>query len=329
VTTGVRADARILGDLSEAEVILLFTDGASRPYPEVLVGNGDDAAVWQLRPKMAQVATTDGQVEGVHFTLDAPAHAIGRKLLAVNLSDLAAMGAEPRYALIAACLPRDLLVEIARDIGRGAREIAFEHRVHLIGGNVTRSPKGVVLHATLLGEVEPSKIMRRSGLYAGDRLLVSGTLGNARLGLRADVTHAVLKDALFDPVPRVGLGRALSASGLVRAACDVSDGLARDAVRLVEQDRLGAVLDLAALPLSAAAREVTAALGLDPQEIALLGGEDYELLVAVAPEDVEAAKDVARAEGETLTEIGVVSADPGLFSSNKVPLGKSGFEHFG
>lgn len=324
-------DARTIGELTEAEVIALFADPATPAFPEVLVPNGDDAAAWRPRPGMAQVATTDGLVEDVHFRRGAAEpHTLGRKLMAVNLSDLASMGAEPRLALIAVCLPRALPVALARGIGRGIGAAARDHGVHVIGGNVTRSPGPIVLHATLIGEVDPGRVITRGGAQPGDRLLVSGALGHARLALRAREAGrdpGVLSASLDDPQPRVALGRALADTGVVHAMCDVSDGLAQDVVRLLGPSGLGARLAVEALPMSDDARALAADLGLDPREEALVGGEDYELLFTVAPADLERARQAAAQAGTPVTDIGEVTPAKGIVRSDGRPL-SHGFEHF-
>lgn len=322
---------RTLADLSEAEVIALFAGPPAPPPPEVVVPNGDDAAAWLARPGLAQVITTDSLVEGVHFLRTVDPHALGHKLLAVNLSDLAAMGAEPRLALISVCLPHDLSEGYVRALGEGARAQAAAFGVHVIGGNVTRSPGPMVLGATLIGEVSPAQVLRRTGAVPGDRVLVSGALGHAHVALAALLGgHAVpasLAAALHTPTPRVALGRALAARGGVRAACDLSDGLARDLARMVPPP-LGARIDVARLPMSDEARALAEALGLDPLQAALVGGEDYELLLLVPPGSVAAIEACARAEGVPLTDVGEVTATPGLVRSDGAPVGR-GFEHFG
>lgn len=323
--------SRTLAELSEAEVIALFAGPPGLPPPEVVVPNGDDAAAWLARPGQAQVITTDSLVEGVHFLRTTDPHALGHKLLAVNLSDLAAMGAEPRLALISVCLPQELPEDFVRAVGEGARAQAAAHAVHVIGGNVTRSPGPIVLGATLIGEVSPAHVLRRTGAQPGDRVLVSGALGHAHVALAAllggHAMPASVAAALHTPTPRVALGRALAAAGGVRAACDLSDGLARDLARLVPPP-LGARIDVACLPMSAEARALAETLGLDPLQAALVGGEDYELLVLVPPARVAVAEACARAAAVPLTDIGEVTLTAGLVRSDGGPVGR-GFEHFG
>lgn len=323
--------SRTLAELHEAEIIALFAGPPEAPPPEVVVPNGDDAAAWLARPGLAQVITTDSLVEGVHFLRTAEPHAVGHKLLAVNLSDLAAMGAEPRLALISVCLPQDLDEDYVAALGRGARALAAEHGVHVIGGNVTRSPGPIVLGATLIGEVSPAQVLRRTGAELGDRVLVSGVLGHAHVALAAllagHTMPASLAAVLHTPTPRVALGRALAIAGGVRAVCDLSDGLARDLGRMVPPP-LGARIDVARLPMRDEARALAEALGLDPVQAALVGGEDYELLVLAPPAAVPALEARARAVGVPLTDVGEVTATPGLVRSDGGPVGR-GFEHFG
>lgn len=246
------------------------------PRARVPVGPGDDCAV--LAPsKRALCVTTDAVVEDVHFTRAtfSPAD-IGHKALAVNLSDLAAMGAVPRWFVCALALPRDFPPRELSALGRGMAALAKAHRISLVGGNFT-SAREVSVTLTVTGELSHPPLLR-TGARPGDLLYVSGTLGDARLGLQqlqAGVRRGAAVKRQRRPEPRIALGQV--AARFASAGMDVSDGLAQDLGHLCAASRVGVALDLERLPLSPAVRS---ALG---PEGALQGGEDYELLLAVPP----------------------------------------------
>lgn len=330
-------EPKTLGELDEAAVISIFTSGAGAPGPEVLVPNGDDAAAWTVGAGRAVVATTDTLVEGVHFDLSfAPPRLVGRKLIAVNVSDLAAMGAEPRYLLLSLCLPRETPVERARGIATGIRERVAIHGLQLIGGNVTRTRGPLILGATLIGEAEPSRLLLRTASQVGDAIFVTGTIGDARLGLSAgkeqqrDEQQAELLRRQLDPEPRAAAGLALAATGRVHACCDLSDGLGRDLRRMVEPAGLGAIIEASELPLSRALLHVARAQGLDPVQEAVAGGEDYELLLTAPPEAEAELCAACSSAGVPLKRIGRVTREPELLldaGGHHAPLA-GGFDHF-
>ncbi len=287
--------------MTEFELIDLFTRLAPRRGEGVLIGMGDDAAL--LRPPRGEdlAVTVDAVVEGVHFGRSSPAADVGWKALAVNLSDLAAMGARPLWALCALATPRGEARTRLAGMGRGLAACAAAHGVALVGGNVTRA-REVALTVTVVGAVPWGRALTRAGARPGDALLVSGTLGDAALGLRPGAAAPLLRRQRR-PVPRLALGRALAS--LARAAIDVSDGLLQDLGHLCRASEVGATVQLARLPLSAAYRR--AVLGARrPLEAALSGGEDYELLVAVPAARVGAARSAAREVGVPLTRIGEI-----------------------
>jgi len=300
----VARPARPLGEfeLIDALVAALPTRGRG-----VRLGPGDDAAL--LRPRRGQdlVATVDAVVEGIHFDHRFTPGDVGWKALAVNLSDLAAMGARPLWALLALgvppATPSARLLAIARGLGRCARQ----HGLAVVGGNVSRAAE-LSLTVTVLGEVPRGQALRRDGARAGDLVLVSGTLGDAALGLEPGAA-AALRRRQRRPTPRLGLG--LGLRRLASAAVDLSDGLAQDLGHLCRASGVGAVLQAAWLPRSAAARAACAGLP-DPWGPALRGGEDYELCVTVPPARLAAARRAAARAGVPLTVVGEVTAAPGV-----------------
>lgn len=333
--------ARTVGELGEDKLIEIFAEDLGNLGSRVLVPNGDDAAAFIVEPKYAVVVTTDSLVENVHFeqAYYAP-QKIGRKLMAVNLSDVAAMGARPRYVLLSMCLPPSLSVETAKGIAAGIRDHCRSHGVAIIGGNTTRIAGPMVLTATLIGRVEPDDIIRRRGTQHEDAIYVTGRLGDANAGLRlvrsmtlptGDHPLYPLFSALVDPTPRVEAGRALSRTKVVHAMCDVSDGLGRDIYRLLGPEGLGARIDAHALPISSALRTFAADFGLSAEEIALEGGEDYELLFTADPANEREVMRACEGVATPVTRIGTVVAAPEIeifMPDGSVISPPGGFDHF-
>jgi len=279
---------------------------------DVLVGVGDDAAVLQLPPDRELLVCMDTLVAGVHFPPVTPAAAIGHKSLAVNLSDLAAMGAEPAWATLALTLP-EAGAEWLEAFASGFFALAGRHGVQLIGGDTTRGPLSVTVQAH--GFAPPGQALRRVGARPGDRIYVTGTLGDAGLALRLPETRAAgLRLRLDYPEPRLEAGRLVR--GLASAAIDISDGLLADLGHLLEGDGLGASLQIDALPRSpdfvAALQELDAAPPELYYEIPLSSGDDYELCFSV-PEDC-CAEVERRLAGLPCgcTAIGSIEARPGI-----------------
>ncbi len=284
--------------------------------PGLVVPNGDDCAGLVFSPGRWVLATSDVMVEGEHFVRShASPQQIGRKALAINLSDIAAMGGDPRFALVSLAVPEDTPCDFLEALYDGLREAGEEYATLVVGGNVSRSRSGLVVDVHLLGEADPDRILRRSGARPGDVLMVTGTLGDAGAGLRllqeAGGTGSFppsgesLVGALLDPKPRVREGRAIARSGAATAMIDVSDGLSGDVAHLCEAGGVGVRLDAGAFPVSDALREAAARWGLDPADLALQGGEDYELLFAARPEEAEdLAARVFQETGTRLTVIG-------------------------
>jgi thiamine-monophosphate kinase len=296
-----------MSPLSEFDLIDLFTRPAPRQGEGVMVGIGDDAAV--LRPPRGEdlAMTVDAVVEGVHFDRSFSAPDIGWKALAVNLSDLAAMGARPLWALCALATPRGELRSRLAGIGRGLAACAAAHGVAVVGGNVTRATE-LSLTVTAVGAVPKGKALGRAGARPGDVLLVSGTLGDAGLGLRPGAA-APLRRRQRRPDPRLALGRAIAP--LAHAAIDVSDGLLQDLGHLCRASGVGATVRLTQLPLSRDYRRAVEGTR-DPLETALSGGEDYELLMAIPSRRARAARERAQALGAPLSPIGEVIRGTGV-----------------
>ena len=306
----------------------------ARPVRHSDLGGGDDGALIRPRAGHQVVASTDMLVAGRHFFPDAAPDALGWKTLAVNLSDIAAMGARPRWALLSLALPtadEDWLARFAD--GLYACADAFE--VDLIGGDTTRGP--LTLNVTALGELPAGSAILRNGARIDDELWISGQPGAAALALwhrrdgldLSDAHIARCLDALDRPHPRVALGCALT--GLASAMLDVSDGLLGDLGHLLNASGTGATLDEAALPLTA----LVAACGDSERarDACLRGGDDYELLFTAHPDDRQAVLDAGRRSAVALHRIGrIVPAGQGLTlrqrDGQRVALSARGFDHF-
>jgi len=291
----------------EFELIEAFTRALPLSGEGVVLGPGDDAALLQAPAGEELVATVDAVEEGVHFDRRFTPGDVGWKALAVNLSDLAAMGARPLWALVALGVPRDTPVARLTGVARGLGACARRYGIAVAGGNVTRAP-ALALTVTVFGSAPKGKALRRVGARPGDAVMVSGTLGEAALGLERGAAPRLARRQRR-PEPRLALGRGLL--GLASAAIDISDGLVQDLGHLCSASGVGASLRLAELPLSPAYRRATAGRA-DPWAPALSGGEDYELCVTVPVGKVRQALEAARRADTPLSVIGTVTRQPGV-----------------
>jgi thiamine-monophosphate kinase len=322
--------------MSEDELIPQLKEITARAAPEaVLLGIGDDAAVWQPSRSRRSVITTDALVEGVHFTRDAMSAAeAGHRALASNLSDIAAMGAKPVLATIAFGAGPGADDAWILDCYRGIAALAERARCAIAGGDIVRAP-AIVLAITVVGEVRPSNLKVRSGMRAGDVIAVTGPLGASRAGLAVavedalpagDPAAAAALRAFRRPEPRLAEGRWLSASRNVRAMMDTSDGLSTDLARLAHASGCGATIEH--VPVAPAARAVAERTGADPAQWALDGGEDFELLVAVAARAFThlAGRFEARF-GRPLVRIGTAAAEAGIRHADGRVVPSAGWDH--
>jgi len=286
--------------------------GQVLPRPEVRIGIGDDAAALQPSPGCITLVTSDMLVEGVHFDLAlCDPLTLGRKSLAVNLSDIAAMGGIPRHFLLALALPEQLAVEFFDGFVKGLLEMAAAFDVILVGGDTCSSRNGLVISVTAMGEQLPARVVTRRGARPGDLVFVTGTLGDAALGLKLlrggeRSGHAVARH--LDPSPRVREGAALAESGIPTAMIDVSDGLLADLGHIIDLSGAGARVELARLPLSESFRTHRFPAGEDPFQLPLAGGEDYELLFTASPARKDDALALLAGLGTQATVIGEVTA---------------------
>ncbi|MBI5968448.1 MAG: thiamine-phosphate kinase [Deltaproteobacteria bacterium] len=293
-----------LREIGEFGLIARIRNRLPAYLPRVFQGIGDDAAIASLSPGNDLVSTVDLMVEEVHFNLAlTSAHLLGRKSLAVNLSDMAAMGARPRFALISLALPARIRVESVDEFYLGFLEMAEAHGVSLIGGDTSFSPDRLFISVTLLGEGKKEILVCRHGARPGDDLYVTGTLGDSLLGLSLARTlqgksplpdEKYLLEKHFNPIPRVQEGLALAEKGLATAMIDVSDGLFSDLRHICEESRVGATVFAQRIPQSNAFQSLSPALGRSGWQSAVRGGEDYELLFSAPPQKASEVMALAR-----------------------------------
>jgi len=344
---------RTISDIGEHALISRITARLATPS-WVLVGPGDDAAVIRPERGALDVLTTDALVEGVHFDRRfVPPDAIGHRALAVNISDLAAMGAAPRAALLSLVLPDQLEVAVVDALVDGLLALAKRHRVAVIGGNITRSPRPgsgqalgpMMIDVTAIGSVKPRRILTRAGARPGDEVFVTGTIGGAAVGLSilqsgADLSGALarepegsapLQEKYLRPEPRVRAGLLLGRNRAASACIDLSDGLADGLRQIAAASGVGITVDEAAIPLADGVAEFYRSRGTDAWCAALAGGDDYELLFTARPAWRGRLKAVRSQAGDLpITKIGVVTRETRLIvrtASGDRDL-PAGFEHF-
>jgi thiamine-monophosphate kinase len=307
-----------------------------------LRGIGDDCAVFrQPGNEMASLVTTDTLVEGVHFDRRwHPPHLLGRKAVAVNMSDIAAMGGTPRFVLLSLAAPAQVDTAWLEALLAGFLEAVREYGAILIGGDTVKSGHEVVFSVTVFGEAPAGQVCYRTGAQPGDTVLVSGALGLAAAGLALCQAGRQQENDLWqplvaahcDPQAQVALGRLLAASGLVHAMMDLSDGIATDLAHLCAESKVGAEVEAAALPLSTELCEAAASCGVSPREWALSGGEDYQLLCTCAAADADTLRQLAQERlGLTLTPVGRIVAGQGVTlidDGSRREISYQGYDHF-
>ncbi len=330
---------QVVADLTESALIDRICSRTPPPPSWLVIGIGDDAAVLARERNRLDVVTTDTMVEGVHFDRAYfPADAIGHKALAVNLSDLAAMGAEPRAATLSLMVPPSLPIADFDALAASLLSLAAAFRVALVGGNISRSPGPLVVDVAAFGTVAPRRVLKRAGARPGDELWLTGTAGDAAAGLGAcsaghrdgDATYGESIARFLRPEPRVRMGLIVGRTRAASACIDTSDGLGAGLRQLVEASGVGAIVEAGTVPISTSARSWFEASGLDPVSSAVAGGEDYELLFAVPPRRRRAFLAAAKLAKVPVTRIGAVTKGSSLVLRREerdepVP---EGFVHF-
>ncbi|MBC8019435.1 MAG: thiamine-phosphate kinase [Verrucomicrobia bacterium] len=332
------------------------------PLEGVITGIGDDAAVTALTSGMQLLTSTDMLLEDVHFCRSwHDPYRLGRKSLAVNISDIASMGGIPRWALLSLAIPVDLPLDFLDLFTAGFLSMATEHGVSLVGGDTCSSGSGLVISVTIMGEQFSEHILRRAGARPGDEIWVTGTLGDAALGLKLleggfdsaqppDTSllagntqpsscslsgveeNDFLIARLLDPTPRISAGLALAMSGLVTAMIDVSDGILSDFGHIAEMSGAGGTIQLEKLPLSDAFMAATRSSSPFPHHLVLSGGEDYELCFTALPAYREKIAGIMKNCGVHAAPVGIVTSSKVVVVVNtdgsRYNVTNSGFNHF-
>ncbi len=331
--------------MNERDLIACITELApARTDDSLLLAMGDDCAVVRKDGKHVLLYSTDALIEKVHFDLAwHPPFLLGRKAVSVNVSDVAAMGGQPRYLLFSLGLPRDFADQWACELSKGVVDACNEYGCILIGGDTVASPGGVSLGLTVIGEMKEGQVLYRAGAREGDVVLVSGQLGSSAVGLAlcghgyTDKTEfAELYRAHLDPRARVNLGKLLAASGLVHAMMDLSDGLATDLGHICRASSLGAILYQDQLPVHPSLHKAARLLKFDPVRWMIGGGEDYELLVIVPGDATKKLQERVAGSGHVLYPVGRMTAGKGIRLapseqadlSSTVAVEFSGYDHF-
>jgi thiamine-monophosphate kinase len=317
--------------LSEFDLIKQYF---TRPARRAVLGVGDDCALLAPTPGMQLAVSTDMLDEDRHFFSGADARNLGHKCLAVNLSDLAAMGARPVAFTLSLALPEASRAWLA-GFAQGLFALADAFDCELVGGDTTRGPLNISI--TVLGEIEPGHALRRDAAQAGDDIWISGTLGDARLALAAYRNEITLDapslelaaERMHAPTPRVALGRALAQRRLAHAALDISDGLVGDIGHILAASRVGATLEVDSLPAGPVLARQEDGLR---RRFTVAGGDDYELCFAAAPAQREAILQAGEETGTPVTRVGRIEGNQGLRlvdgSGALLDLGVRGWDHF-
>lgn len=330
--------------ISERECIKLIQGYTSRQDSDYLVkGIGDDCAVIKKDESTHQLLTTDTLVEGVHFNLGwhSP-YLLGRKSAAVNLSDIGAMGGQPKGCLLSVAFPEGV-PSWFKDFMAGFTEVLQEHDTLLIGGDTVKGLNGIVITVTIIGEADKRYICYRSGAQVDDMIWVTGSLGNAAAGLALcrkglygtndpSGKWKELVRAHLDPEPLVGMGKVLAESGLVNSMIDISDGLATDLAHLCTASGVGAEIEQDLLPVSGLLREAAAELKTEAIDLALKGGEDYQLLFTSRPSaEKKLRKLVAVQMNREIFDVGRLIEGEGVYllaENERKEISYQGYDHF-
>jgi thiamine-monophosphate kinase len=328
-----------LSSLGEFGLIDSIQKLAARQSPSVMIGIGDDAAALKIATSSILLATTDMLLEDVHFDLSfTDYYSLGWKSAAVNLSDIAAMGGIPRFCLTSLGIPSSVSVEQIKDFYRGFSAVLRIHRVLLVGGDTCLSREKLVVNVVVLGEAEKAKIVARVGAKPGDRIFVTGTLGDSAAGLELLRTMARSKKQRqwekkltlkhLRPEPRVEWGIKIAHSRCAHAMIDISDGLSSDLAHICKKSGVGAIIYSKDIPCSRSLLAAQDGLDRSLMQYALSGGEDYELLFTAPPRSKKKLKTL----GVPLSEIGEITCSRKLVlvDGNGIakPLVPAGFDHF-
>ena len=310
---------------------------------EIIIGLGDDTAVIRLDKNRVFLITCDIQVQDQHFRMEhITPYQLGRRAMAVNLSDIAAMGGKPTYALVSLGLPATLQLKSFDELFRGMQDELGNFDAFIVGGNLTRTENCVIVDITLLGEVSYNHLLRRDGAQVGDRIYTTGKLGSAsagfyileKYGRRYPAKFRAVVQAHLQPVPRIAVAQQLAQADVATAMIDISDGLTSDMYHICNMSQVGAEIHESTLPLTEELVQVEKIVGKAPLDLALHGGEDYELLFTVK-EKTPASKieQIAQKTHVPITEIGhIIRRESGFYlidnQNKKKPIEPTGWDHF-
>jgi thiamine-monophosphate kinase len=311
--------------------------------PGLLVNIGDDTAVIQVNEQEVWLITCDIQIEGRHFRLENTSfYNLGKRSMAVNLSDIAAMGGQPAFALVSLGLSPDMTVNNYDSLFEGMRDQLAEFNAHIIGGNLAKSEKNLIIDITMLGKAKPNQFVQRKGASFGDQIYVTGTLGDSGAGLALlekfgreyPRKYEPLIQAHVSPKPRIDIGKKLAEKHLATAMIDISDGVASDLYHTCKMNKVGAVIDFEKLPFSTDIPEVVHLCKLDREDLLLHSGEDYELLFTVAPDNSpNLLKQLSRDFSIPISHIGTIFPPEDGYKIHdgrgiKRNLNPAGWDHF-
>jgi len=306
---------------------------------DVIKGIGDDCSVCRSSRDRVTLLTTDMLVEDVHFQLGRiPPHKLGRKSIAVNLSDIAAMGGTPKEALISIAIPETVPVDLLDSVYEGMKSIAREFDVNLVGGDTTASPRHLVINVTLMGEAREKEVLYRSGAQQKDVVFLTGPVGASAAGLdsllenRSFEGQDALLDAHFDPRPHVREGQVIAGLGVAHSMIDLSDGLAGDLGHICSESRVGAIIEEGKIPTTELFRSYCERFELDPIRLATHVGEDYVLLGTVPERSAGKLGKALESAGCEFFPIGMIVEEPGIrllcLDGSTREIQPSGWNHF-
>ncbi len=335
----------LLKGLGEERIIRDLEKRFALAHPRLIKGIGDDTSVTVQKAGRALLATTDVLIEGIHFKPDfTTPYLLGKKSLSISLSDIAAMGGEPLFALISLGLPSATKKKFLDELYRGISDCAKRFGAVIAGGNTSGIKGGIMVATTVIGEMPANEVVYRSGARPGDTIYVTGTIGDSALGLTElkrngikSLSKGPFKRAAsrhLDPAPRLRAGRSLASKRLAHSMIDISDGLTLDLDRVCEQSGVGAIIELARVPISAEMRRYAASSKKDWARLVLSGGEDYELLFTSSANLAE-IEGLGRKTDTMITPIGRIVAKGGKgrltiigLNGKTIKLQRLGFEHF-
>lgn len=326
-------------ELGEFGFIDRIKEGCLIRSEGIIKAIGDDCAVLKSPDGSAILLTTDMLVESVHFRCDQTTPSLlGRKSLAVNISDIAAMGGNPKEALVAIAIPNQSEIEFLDGLYDGIKSIAAEYDINLLGGDTVSSPKNLVISITLMGDAPEDEVLYRSGAAVGDIIFLTGTVGSSAAGLDLAIKNRqfdkkdLLLAAHFDPVPHVKEGRIIATSKIANSLIDVSDGVSSDLRHICEKSGAGAIIEFDRVPLTEPFREYCEKFGLGLEKLALHGGEDYVLLGTVPEMSVGTLEETLKSQDCSFFPIGRITKEKAIkvqYDDGRIrEINNSGFDHF-